>query len=140
MTARTAALGIVLLLLLALLGSAGILVLRGVTAPVLTGLLVGAGLGGLNLLVESLSLSWALKKKPSATLAISLCGFLIRLVMVSVLIIWFARTPSVDAVAFALAYVASFFVFLVLQVWAISRVQGKAGTPAKGATEGESSG
>jgi cytosine/uracil/thiamine/allantoin permease len=140
MTPRKAVLGIVLLLLLAIMGSAGILVWKGVTAPVLTGLLVGAGLGGVNLLVESLSLSWALRNKPSATLAVSLFGFFLRLVIVSALIIWFARTKSVSAVAFALAYMASFFVFLALQIWVVSRVQGSARTPAKGAAEGESSG
>ncbi len=64
-----------------------------------------------------------------------------RLVVVSVLILWFGRTPSlnVNVVSFALAYVASFFAFLVLQVWAIQRVLNKAGSSRGEEREGASS-
>ena len=48
--------------------------------------------------------------------------------MVSVLTIWFAKLESVDAPAFALAYIASFFAFLGLQIWAITRALNKAGS------------
>ena len=141
MTARTAATGIGVLLLLAILGIAGWLVAEGSSEPALVGLLSGVALGGLSLLGEALALSWALRKKPSATLAVSLGGFVVRLVTVSVLTIVFHRSPSlgVDAVAFALTYVASFFAFLVLQVWAVSRVQKGAGSPEKGPEREEGS-
>jgi len=134
MTARTAAVGTGLLFLLACLGAAGFMIWKGMSEPALIGLLSGVALGGLNLLVEALSLSWALRKKPSATLAVSLGGFCFRLVAVSVLTIVFHKSPSlgVSPVTFALAYVASFFAFLVLQVWAVSRVQRVAGGPEKG--------
>lgn len=138
MTARTAAIGVGVLFLLVLLGAGIWVILGGVTAPVLTGLFVGIALGGLNLLIEALSLGWALRKRPSATLAISLGGFLVRLVMVSALTIWFAKLESVDAPAFALAYVASFMAFLGLQIWAISRALNKAGSTGRsGGPEGE---
>ena len=142
MTARTAAIGIGGLLLLAVLGAAGWLMVKGTSEPALTGLLSGVALGGLSLLGEALALSWALRKKLSATLAVSLLGFVVRLVTVSVVTIVIAKMPSLGrdaAVAFALAYVASFFAFLVLQVWAVSRVQKGAGSPGKGPEREEGS-
>jgi cytosine/uracil/thiamine/allantoin permease len=63
---------------------------------------------------------------------VSLGGFGLRLVLVSVLTVVFAGMESIDVVAFALAYVASFLVFLGLQVWAVSRMQARAGPPAGG--------
>ena len=69
---------------------------------------------------------------PSATLAGSLGGFAVRLVLVSVLRLVFAKTDAVDAVTFALAYVASFLLFVGLQVWAVSRVLRTTGSPREG--------
>jgi hypothetical protein len=89
---------------------------------VLIGLLTGAGLGGLYLTLESFSLSWALRKKPAAAVRIALGGFLLRLVTVTVLTVAFSRTRSVDAVTFALSFVASFFVFLIVLVWIVGRI------------------
>ena len=108
---------------------------RGTTQPALTGLFLGIGLGGLNLSLEAFSLSWALRKKPSVLLAVSLGGFGFRLVLVSVLIIVFGQMQeSVNVLTFALAYVASFLAFLGLQIWAVSRVQRKPGSPPGEAT------
>lgn len=131
MTARAAAVGVGVLLLLVLLGVAGLLALRGTSPPVLIGLLVGLALGGLNLAFESLSLAWALRRKPSAVMGLSLGGFAVRLVMVAVLTIVFARTSSVDAATFALTYVASFLAFVGLQIWIVARLNRK-GPPGKG--------
>ena len=141
MTARTAAVGIGALLMMAVLGAAAWMAVEGTSEPALVGLLTGVALGGLSLLGEALLLSWALRKKPSATLAVSLGGFVVRLVTVSVLTIVLHRSPSlgVSPVTFALAYVASFFAFLVLQVWAGSRVQKGSGGPGKGQEREESS-
>jgi hypothetical protein len=122
MTAKAASVGTVSLLLLALLGVAVMLIAKGSSAPVATGVCIGAGLGGLNLLIEALSLSYALRRRPSATLAVSLGGFLVRLALVSALTVVFAKSTRVSAVAFALTYVTTFLAFLVVQIWAISRV------------------
>ena len=119
MTARTAAVGIGVMTLLALLGVAVVVAAQGTSAPALTGLLLGAALGGLSLAAEALSLGWALKRKPSWMLGVSLGGFGLRLVLVSALTIWFACLDSVDAVTFALTYVAS--VLLFIGAWAIIR-------------------
>ena len=75
MTARAAATGVGILLFLSLLGAGVTLIGRGMTGPSLFGLLVGVGLGGVNLLGEAFVLLWALSKKPSAVLALSLGGF-----------------------------------------------------------------
>mgnify|MGYP003573196965 FL=1 len=56
MTARTAAIGVGVLFLLALLGAGIWMILGGATMPILTGLFVGIALGGLNLLIDALSL------------------------------------------------------------------------------------
>jgi hypothetical protein len=122
MTAKAASVGTVALLLLALLGVAVMLIAKGSSAPVAIGVCVGAGLGGLNLLIESLSLGYTLRRRPSATLAVSLGGFIVRLVLVSVLTVVFAKSTRVSAVAFALTYVTTFLAFLVVQIWAISRI------------------
>ena len=72
MTSRAAAIGIGILTLLALGLLAGAMKMAGGSPPIWIGLFVGVALGGLNLLFESLSLTWALKKEPSAMLFVSL--------------------------------------------------------------------
>jgi hypothetical protein len=131
MTARAAAVGVGALLLLVLLGVAGTLILRGTSPPVLIGFFVGVGLGGLNLALESFSLTWALRHRPKSALGITLGGFTLRLVTVVVLMIVFAGTPSVDAVAFSLTYVASFLAFVGVQIWIVSRLNQRASPPAR---------
>ena len=84
MTARRAAVGIVALLFLALIGTGVVLINRGASMPAVTGALFGVGLGGLGLCVEAFSLSWALRRKLAWTLGVSLGGFLARLVLVVV--------------------------------------------------------
>ena len=68
-------------------------------------------------------------------LFVSLGGFGLRLVLVCVMTIVFAKTESVDAATFALAYVGSFLAYLVLQVWVVAKMQSKASAGAE--TEGE---
>lgn len=127
MTPRLAAIGIGGLTLVALGLLAWAMTAAGGSPPIWLGLFVGVALGGLNLLFESLSLTWALKKEPSAMLLVSLGGFGLRLVLVCVLTIVFARTESVNAATFALSYVGSFLAYLVLQVWVVTRMQHQAG-------------
>ena len=137
MTARKAAVGSVVLLLLALLGTGAVLIMEGANEPAVTGALVGVGLGGLGLCIESFGLSWALRNKPSWALGVSLGGFFLRLVLVVALTLVFDGVESVSAVTFALTYVASFLAFVGIQVWVVNRVmnRGTAAGPAK--KEGE---
>ena len=137
MKPRTAAIGIGVLTLVALGLLAWVLKAAGSSAPVWIGLFTGVGLGGLNLLFESLSLTWAMKKEPSAMLFVSLGGFGLRMVLVCVLTLVFAKTASVDAATFALSYVGSFLAYVILQVWVVSRMQKQAGPPKEAETEGE---
>ena len=132
MKPRTVVAGLVALLVLTVLGIGGVIAAQGASERVLNGFLVGAGLGGLSLLIESFSLVWALKKKPSVTLALSLVGFTSRLVLVCVLTLVLRESASVDAVTFALTYVASFLLFVGVQILAVSRLQRKAGSPQEG--------
>jgi hypothetical protein len=137
MTARKAAAGIVVLLLLALIGTGVVLIGQGADEPALTGALVGIGLGGLSLFVESMSLSWALRQKPSWTLGVSLGGFTVRLVLVVTLTLVFKDVAAVSASTFALTYVASFLAFVGIQVWAVNRMMEKAKPAGRGQEEGE---
>jgi len=137
MTARRAAVGIVVLLFLALIGTGVVLINRGASMPAVTGALVGVGLGGLGLGVEAFSLNWALRRRPAWTLGVSLGGFLARLVLVVVLIMVFKDVESVSASTFALTYVASFLVFVGLQVWTVSRMMDTAKPAGPGQKEGE---
>lgn len=133
MTSRAAVSGIGILLLLALVGVGAVVIAGGATQPTLIGFFVGIGLGCLNLCLEALSMGWALRRKPSAMMAVSLGGFFFRLVLVSALVIVFSRMPDkVNAVSFALSYMASFLAFLGLQIWAVSRVSKSDGPPAGG--------
>lgn len=137
MTARKAAAGMVVLTLLALIGTGLVLVGQKGSDATLTGALVGVGLGGLSLFVESISLTWALRQKPSWTLGISLGGFFTRLVLVVVLTLVFDGIESVSAVTFALTYVVSFLAFVGIQVWAVSRMMDRASRARAERKEGE---
>ena len=132
MTPRAAAIGIGGLTLVALGLLTWAMKAAGGSPPIWIGLFVGVALGGLNLLFESLSLTWALKKEPSAMLFVSLGGFGLRLVLVCVLTIVFAKTKSVNAATFALSYVGSFLAYLGLQVWIVARMHHKGVSPERG--------
>lgn len=147
MTARAAAAGIGVLLLLAMIGVGAVVLLRGVSSPVLLGLFIGAGLGAVNLVLESFLLAWALKHRPSWAQGVSLGGFGLRAVLVVVLTFVFDGMPSVDAMTFALTYAASFFAFLIVLVGVVSRMSrprrtgaaGESGAPSSVPPSGEGS-
>ena len=132
MTATKAAVGIVVLLVLAVIGTLVVLFWQR-DMPAVTGALVGAGLGGVGLCVEAFSLSWALRNKPTWTLGVSLGGFFSRMVVVVVLIFVFRDVESVSVWTFALTYVASFLAFVGIQVWAVNRMMaaGHAAGPSR---------
>ena len=127
MTAGKAVAGIGVLLLLSLIGIAAYLISEGASTPGVIGVLIGVALGGLNLFGESVSLSWALRKKPSWTLGLSLGGFLLRMTLVVVLTLVFHGVESVGAGPFALTYAASFLAGIAVQIWVVSRVMKPSG-------------
>jgi hypothetical protein len=103
----------------------------GPTGPVFAGLGIGAGLGGLNLALGGWLLSWTMRRKPKAALAVSLGGFFVRLVILLGLMYWFWHVPSVDAITFAISFVVFFFLFLFVEVGIVSRAsKGSAGSGA----------
>jgi len=136
MTATKAAVGIVVLLVLAVIGTLVVLFWQR-DMPAVTGALVGAGLGGIGLCVEAFSLSWALRNKPAWTLGVSLGGFFSRMVVVVVLIFVFRDVESVSVWTFALTYVASFLAFVGIQVWAVNRMMVAAKPAGPEQKEGE---
>ena len=136
MTATKAAVGIVVLLVLAVIGTLVVLFWQR-DMPAVTGALVGVGLGGLGLCVEAFSLSWALRNKPEWTLGVSLGGFFSRMVVVVVLIFVFRDVESVSVWTFALTYVASFLAFVGIQVWAVNRMMAAGHAAGPEQKEGE---
>lgn len=105
---------------------AAVVAFRGLEGPVLVGLAIGAGLGGLNLAVGGFLLSWALRRRPKAALAVSLGGFFVRLGLLLGLTHAFWGVSSVDAVTFALAFVVFFFLFLVVEIRIVGRASKRA--------------
>jgi len=87
----------------------------------LRGAAIGAGLGLLNLVLGYVVTRRALKQGMKSALRTLLSGFFLRLVTVAVLVIVFQRTPSIDAVAFALTFMIFFFVYLGVEVLLVER-------------------
>ena len=110
-----------------------VLALREFAGAAVAGLAVGAGVGGLNLVVGSWLLSWALKNRPKAALKVSLGGFFVRLALLLVLTWVFWTVPGVDAVTFAISFVIFFFLFLVVEIVIIGRASRR--TAEAGASE-----
>ncbi len=104
----------------------------GPTGPVFAGLGIGAGLGGFNLVVGGWLLSWTLRYRPKATIAVTMGGFFLRLGLLLGLTYWFWEVPSVNAITFAVSFVVFFFLFLFVEVGIVSRAS--KGTAGSGAT------
>jgi hypothetical protein len=121
MTASRALIGVALMGALSVAALGILVVARGLSGPTLAGLGIGAGLGGANLALGGWLLSWTLRRKPSAALAVSLGGFFFRLGILLVLTYVFWGNPGVDAVTFAVSFVVFFFLFLVVEIAIVSR-------------------
>ena len=87
----------------------------------LRGVLIGAGLGLLNLGLGSLATRRALRKKMQAAIGTVAGGFVIRLVVLAVMIVAFQRSKAVDPTAFALTFLVFFFVYLGVELLMIER-------------------
>ena len=87
----------------------------------LRGVVIGAGLGVLNLALGSLATRRALRTKMQSAISTVAGGFIIRLVVLVVMIVAFRRSRAVDPTAFALTFLIFFFVYLGVELLMIER-------------------
>jgi len=87
----------------------------------LRGVVIGAGLGVLNLALGSLATRRALRTKMQSAISTVAGGFIIRLVVLVVMIVAFRRSRAVDPTAFALTFLIFFFVYLGLEMVMVER-------------------
>jgi hypothetical protein len=85
------------------------------------GILIGAGLGLLNLAVGYPVMRWALRRGMKTALTALSSGFIARLVLVAGLIVYFQRTGEADPTAFAITFLVFFFVYLGLELLLVER-------------------
>jgi hypothetical protein len=80
------------------------------------GIVIGAGLGLLNLVLGYLVMRRALRQGMKAALMTVAGGMIARLLVVAGLMVLFQRTGTADPAAFALTFLVFFFVYLGLEV------------------------
>ena len=85
------------------------------------GTAIGAGLGLTNLFVGYLVIRRTLRRGIKAAMATVAGGFIARLLVVAVLTILFQRTGAADPAAFALTFLAFFFVYVGVEVLLVER-------------------
>lgn len=85
------------------------------------GALIGAGLGLLNLVVGYLVTRRTLRHGMKSAMATVAGGFIARLFVVVVLMVFFQRTGAADPAAFALTFLVFFFVYLAAEVLLVER-------------------
>ncbi|MEW6473778.1 MAG: hypothetical protein AB1679_16120 [Actinomycetota bacterium] len=85
------------------------------------GVVIGAGLGLLNLAVGYLVMRWALRQGMRRALGAVVGGLITRLVILAGLIILFQRTGAVDPTSFAFTFFVFFLVYLGLEVLLVQR-------------------
>jgi threonine/homoserine/homoserine lactone efflux protein len=87
----------------------------------LRGIVIGAGLGLVNLLVGYLVTRQSLRHGMKSAMGTLAGGFIARLFVVVVLIVLFQRTGAADPTAFALTFLVFFFVYLGVEVLLVER-------------------
>ena len=86
------------------------------------GIAIGVGLGVLNLVVGSLLTRRSLRKEGmTAAMANLAGGFGVRLVLLVTLFLVFRNSSTVSATAFALTFVAFFFVYVAVEILMVER-------------------
>lgn len=85
------------------------------------GTAIGAGLGLTNLVVGYLVIRRTLRRGIKAAMATVAGGFIARLLVVAVLTVLFQRTGAADPAAFALTFLAFFFVYVGVEVLLVER-------------------
>lgn len=94
---------------------------RGLDPASVRGLLVGLGLGIVNVVVGGYMTSRALRKSVAGAVRLMLVGFFVRMVVLAGLVLWFQRGDWADASAFALSFLVFFFLFLVFEMRIVQR-------------------
>ena len=112
-----------------LLSAGGFVVLLLVTSAAfvdldrdgIRGIIVGVGLGLVNLGLGYLATRWALRHGQKSAMATVAGGFLARLLVVAGLMVVFQRTGAADPAAFALSFLVFFFVYLGVELLLVER-------------------
>jgi zinc transporter ZupT len=94
------------------------------------GTVIGAALGVVNLLVGYLVTRHSLRHGMRSAMGTLVGGFLARLLVLAVLIVFFQRTGTADPTAFALTFLVFFFVYLGLEMLLVERTSGRARSAA----------
>ena len=94
------------------------------------GAVIGAALGLVNLILGYRATRRTLRRGMTSAIATVAGGFIARLVIVAGLVIVFQQTGAADPTAFALTFLAFFFVFLVVEVLMVERSLSKPGGAA----------
>jgi hypothetical protein len=89
--------------------------------PTIIGVLLGAGLGALNIVLGYAATSRALRKGTATALRTVLGGFFVRLVTLVALLLYFHSQAWVNEIAFALSFMVFFLVFLAIEVRMVQR-------------------
>jgi hypothetical protein len=87
----------------------------------LVGIGLGAGLGLVNLAAGWFAIGRALRRSTRSAFRTVVVGFLLRLAALVACVLWFQRETWVDATAFALAFMAFFYLFLLVEVRLVMR-------------------
>lgn len=82
---------------------------------------IGVGLIVMNFLLSGMALSAAARISLSLYHAAALFGFLLRLLLITVVMMVVARLFDIDRIAFGAAAVATYLVLLVLEAVAVAR-------------------
>ena len=93
----------------------------GTDSARLTGAAIGGGIGLLNLLIGLPLTLRSLQQGGNAVMKTIVGGFMLNLILVVVLTVAFHKTEAVNATAFALTFVAIFFVFDGLKVLLVEK-------------------
>lgn len=88
------------------------------------GMLIGAGLGLVNLGVGYAMTRHSLRHGMKSAMTTLAGGFIARLFVVVGLMLFFRRTGSVDSAAFALTFLVFFFVHLGVEMLVVERTVG----------------
>ena len=87
------------------------------------GIAIGVALGLANLAVSLFFTKRALHKGVQGAMATIVAGFSARLVVLVALFLVFKQTSTIDAAAFALTFVAFFFVYLAVEIVQVEQLR-----------------
>jgi hypothetical protein len=94
---------------------------RGLDPAATRGLLVGLGLGIVNVVAGGWATARALRRSVAGAVRLMLVGFFVRMVALGGLVLWFQRGDWADATAFALSFLVFFLLFLVFEMRLVMR-------------------